>query len=540
MIKLLIADDEAVIREGMLTIIDWESLGVKVVAVAGNGRDGLAKAMAEKPDIVITDIRMPVVDGIKFSKSLREKLPKVRIVFLTGYNDFEYTRHAVKVRAEDYLLKPVNTRELMELVGRLVKEIRLENSTVEENVRKTVLLKENLPVMRNRFIQSFFTGKLTEGEFLERGRSFGIPFGQTWGRAVIFCIDYYFQLAAGGEREADLLKYALSNVAEEVLGRLGEVCVCDEGGARLLFLLGSERGTKEVAESAEEVQFYMRKYYGLPVSAGIGKLVLAPRDFKRSYENANEALEVRIKEGSGRILAKEDQKEGKKAEQAAMLPERMLISGEEEAELKDAVVLLDRRKVYALLENIFRKYVMEREIGRKGAEWLCLYLALIAVREAQALRLLPEEVLGKDYYYYKEVSKYETAKDLELWMKDIYGRVIRFGEDRRGKYKGIVTGGIAYAKEHFSESIQVTDVAGAVYVTPNYFSKVFKEETGENFTDWLNKYRIEMAKKRMKQEPEEKIYSIAGECGFADYKYFAFIFKKYTGYTPTAYRNLIG
>lgn len=181
MIKLLIADDEAVIREGMLTIIDWESLGVKVVAVAGNGRDGLAKAMAEKPDIVITDIRMPVVDGIKFSKSLREKLPKVRIVFLTGYNDFEYTRHAVKVRAEDYLLKPVNTRELMELVGRLVKEIRLENSTVEENVRKTVLLKENLPVMRNRFISLFLLENLRKGSFWSGAGPLGFPLDKPGG-----------------------------------------------------------------------------------------------------------------------------------------------------------------------------------------------------------------------------------------------------------------------------------------------------------------------------------------------------------------------
>ena len=81
------------------------------------------------------------------------------------------------------------------------------------------------------------------------------------------------------------------------------------------------------------------------------------------------------------------------------------------------------------------------------------------------------------------------------------------------------------------------DVAQAVYVTPNYFSKVFKEETGENFTDWLNKYRIEQAKKRMDAEPEAKVYTIAEETGFSDYKYFAFIFKKYTGYTPTSYRN---
>lgn len=533
MIRLMIVDDEPIIREGMMTIIDWESLGVIVVGTVGNGRDGLARAMVEKPDIVITDIRMPVVDGIKFSEELHAKLPKTRIVFLTGYNDFEYTRHAVRIGAADYLLKPVNTEELTGLIKKLVNEIIRESREFENRSQRAVLLKENLPLMRSRCIHDFMWGKTEEKRFLERAGFLGIPLMEENLRIVIFCIDYYFQLLANGEREADLLKYALSNVAEELMGRLGNICVCDEGEARLMVLLSSGEDTKEVARSAREVQFYLRKHYGLSVSVGIGKLVSEWGDLKLSYQNADEALEGRMKQGSSQIIAREKS-------HGSLREEKIFITAEEEAELKNAVTLLDRRKIYDTLEEIFQKYVMEQEVGRKAVEQFCMYLVLIAMREVQRFQLAPEQVLGKNYYFYEEVSKYVTADDLEMWLKDIYSSVLQAVEDRRNsKYKGIVTNGIAYAQDHVSESIQVADVAKAVYVTPNYFSKIFKEETGENFTDWLNKFRIEMAKKRMEKEPETKIYTIAEECGFSDYKYFAFIFKKYTGYTPTSYRNMI-
>jgi len=529
----MIVDDEQIIREALSQLIDYESIGYELIATAKNGMEAYDIICDDYPDVVITDIRMPILNGLDLIERSIKSDSHITFILLSGYNDFEYTRHAVRIGAADYLLKPVNTKELTGLIQRLVNEIIRESREFENRSQRAVLLKESLPLMRSRCVHDFMWGKTEEKRFLERAGFLGIPLMEENLRIVIFCIDYYFQLLANGEREADLLKYALSNVAEELVGRLGNICVCDEGEARLMVLLCSGEDTKEVARSAREVQFYLRKHYGVSVSVGIGKLVSEWRDLKLSYQNADEALEGRMKQGSSQIIAREKS-------QGSLREEKIFITSEEEAELKNAVTLLDRRKIYDTLEEIFQKYVMEQEVGRKAVEQFCMYLVLIAMREVQRFQLAPEQVLGQNYYYYEEISKYETADDLEMWLKDIYSSVLRAVEDRRNsKYKGIVTNGIAYAQDHFSESLQVADVAKAVYVTPNYFSKIFKEETGENFTDWLNKFRIEMAKKRMEKEPETKIYTIAEECGFSDYKYFAFIFKKYTGYTPTSYRNMI-
>lgn len=534
MIKVMIVDDEPIIREGIVTMTDWESLGMTVVATSGNGRDGLAKALVEKPDIVITDIRMPVADGIKFSSELRDKLPQTRIVFLTGYSDFEYSRHALRVGAADYLLKPINTEELISLMERLAGEIRREGRQMAVRSRENVLLRENLPAMRNRCMKAYMNGEMDLTEFIQRAEVLGISLGEQGYRMIICCIDYYYQLLANGERETALLKYAISNVAEELFGRIGAVSTGDEGDARLMFLVNSGEGIKEVARSAKELQFYMRKHYGISVSVGIGNLVNEPEQLMLSYRKASEALEERIKQGSSQVITREDET-GEK-----MKPKPLLITQAEEENLKDAIQMLDRKLIYDTLEEIFRIYILGQKTGRKPAEQLCMYLILIALREAERYSLDGNQVLGKNYLYYNEISKYETAQDLEIWMKDIYSSVLRAVESRRSsKYKGIVASGIAYAREHFTEALPVAEVADAVFVTPNYFSKLFKEETGENFTEWLNKYRIEMAKQRIEQEPETKIYSIAEETGFSDYKYFAYIFKKYTGFTPTSYRNMI-
>lgn len=532
MIRLMVVDDEPMIREGIVNTVDWESLGIRVIATAGNGRDAMAKALAERPDIVITDIRMPIVDGIHFAREVKKKLPKVKIVFLTGYSEFEYAREAVRLGIEDYVLKPVNTEDLTALMKRLAEEVKKENASVVSQTQSTVLLKENLPIMRNRCVKRFLHGELSESAFLNQAASLFMNLSGPGYQIIIFCIDYFYQLIANGEREAGLLKYAMLNIVEETLSACGPVVVCDEGEARLMVILNTGEDTKKLARCCKEIQFCMRKFYGIPVSVGIGKKAEGLEELKRSYRWAVEALEARIRQGSSQIIVKDQgcEEPGGHA--------RLFLTPQEEQEIGDAVKLLDESRLYDILEMVFQKYVMKQDLGRRGTEQFCMYLVLIAMRWLEHFSVSPEEALGKNYFYYNEISKYETAEDLEMWMKDIYSAALEAVDRQKNhKYKGIVAGGMAYAMEHFAESLQVGEVAGAVYVTPNYFSRVFKEETGENFTDWLNKYRIEQAKKRMDAEPEAKVYAIAEETGFSDYKYFAFIFKKYTGYTPTSYRN---
>ncbi|MCB7318341.1 response regulator [Lacrimispora sp. 210928-DFI.3.58] len=532
MIKLMIVDDEPVIRKGIVTVVDWKALDIQVVAEAANGRDGLSRALLEKPDIVITDIKMPIMDGITFSSELRKKLPKVRIVFLTGYSDFEYSRHAIRIGAEDYLLKPVNTGELIELMERLKQEIVRENTHRQSRSRENVILKESQPLMRKRLLKQLFEGQVGLEEFCGKAVPLNLPTEGPEFVIIIAGIDYYYQMKANGEKETGLLKYALSNIGEELLGKVGTARACEDQESQILFLLNTKASIKEIVRSCREIQFNMRKFYGLSVSLGIGQKVSELQGLAGSYKQAVEAIESKIKEGSSQIIIHQEDQEQR-------MESPLFLTADEEKSIQEALALLNRSRCYDLIEEAFEKYVRDQHVKRQQVERLCMYLILIAVRELERLSLSAGEILGADLHYEREMNRYETAEEMELWIKGIYDKCIDGINDCRGnKYKSIVANGIEYMKEHYRDNILVADVAQAVYVTPNYFSKIFKEETGQSFTDWMNHYRIEKAKKRMEQEPETKIYTIAEESGFKDYKYFAFIFKKITGYTPTSYRDL--
>ncbi len=536
MITAMIVDDEPIIRKGIKTEIDWESIGIQVIDEAANGRDGLAKALIKKPDIVITDIKMPIMDGIKLSAALKEKLPKTKVVFLSGYSDVDYLRQAIKLNAVDYLLKPVSLQELVNLMVKLKSRIEQETVDYKNQLLSNQLLIRNLPWIRNKCINQFIGGSITEEEFryqAEKVMHINLT-GPTY-QMVAFNIDNYYQMVSRGEKETDLLKYAVSNIASEILEKAARVTICDGGDSTLLALLSTEAAVGEVVECCKEIQFYIRKYYNISVTIGIGEKVEQLSELKISCLQAKKAVESKISEGNNRIIVMNGDANNKNT------GAKLFLSAKEEKELIEKTELLSKIQMQQVLDDLFRKYFYGQPVDRKTAEQLCMNLILIAVRELQQGQLAPEEVLQQDYYYYDEISKYETLTDLELWIKSIFNKVLYALETQRSsKYKNIVTAGIEYVKNHYKENIMVTDVANYVFVTPNYFSKVFKEETGENFTEWLGKYRIECAKQLMTRQPNMKNYQVAEEVGFSDYKYFTYIFKKHTGYTPNTYKQLMG
>lgn len=536
MITAMIVDDEPIIRKGIKTEIDWESIGIQVIDEAANGRDGLAKALIKKPDIVITDIKMPIMDGIKLSAALKEKLPKTKVVFLSGYSDVDYLRQAIKLNAVDYLLKPVSLQELVNLMVKLKSRIEQETVDYKNQLLSNQLLIRNLPWIRNKCINQFIGGSITEEEFryqAEKVMHINLT-GPTY-QMVAFNIDNYYQMVSRGEKETDLLKYAVSNIASEILEKAARVTICDGGDSTLLALLSTEAAVGEVVECCKEIQFYIRKYYNISVTIGIGEKVEQLSELKISCLQAKKAVESKISEGNNRIIVMNGDANNKNT------GAKLFLSAKEEKELIEKTELLSKIQMQQVLDDLFRKYFYGQPVDRKTAEQLCMNLILIAVRELQQGQLAPEEVLQQDYYYYDEISKYETLTDLELWIKSIFNKVLYALETQRSsKYKNIVTAGIEYVKNHYKDNIMVTDVANYVFVTPNYFSKVFKEETGENFTEWLGKYRIECAKQLMTRQPNMKNYQVAEEVGFSDYKYFTYIFKKHTGYTPNTYKQLMG
>lgn len=534
-IKLLIVDDEQVIRCGIASSVDWGKLDIEIVGEASNGRDGFSKALIMKPDIILSDVKMPVMDGIQMAKQIKEKLPRTRIVMLSGYRDFQFTREAFKAGAVDYLLKPVSIGELTELMVRICSEMRSgwdKEKKVQDSER---LLHRARPVLRWEFFARYLSGEMSELQFRQEGQTsmqfhLGGPYYQV---LVMDYDDFYFM--NDGKEASRLLLYALSNIAEEVLKALGEntICYMNESSLVVLLSIGKQIRLTQVVEYASQIQFYIVQYFKKTVTVGVGACVEGVNEIRQSFAQARRAADGRVIYGKNRVITYEQM-------EAADSHGLLVLEQGEEHVLREQIRLLKPMEVQECLNRIFEDYFATYK-EKKAAQQFCILLVSIALQEMKRMKVDPDQVFSGTRELLLELERYETLAEMRMWVKNVYSRIVSALSSRQSsQFKGIVKRSMEYAMEHYAEKLKVADLAEIVYVTPNYLSKVFKEETGENFTEWLNKYRVEKAKERMMEDPEGKAYQIAREVGFQDYKYFTYIFKKYTGYSPANYKHISG
>lgn len=404
MLKILLVDDEPTVRKGMLTCIDWNKHGFTIVGEAVNGAVALEKALQLKPDIILSDICMPVMDGIQLVERLKEQLPDSKVIIMSGYDEFEYAKSLMRMKVTDYLLKPVAEEELIEVLGKLAKEIADEELKRSEMETANRLLYENFPQLKSKFMKKLLDGSIqNKNEFARWADIIKVqPDLDRCRYAVLLMAIDSFGLGAGklSAEERELDNFAVVNIAEEIISQT-------ESG----FL--SYRG--------------FEYFTGLIFVNGPCCLDLI-----------GQAINVSLK---------------KYMDQRAFI-----VIGEPVADIAD-----------------------------------------IAPSYNKALDQMGEKMF-------------------------------------KGK-RTLIQIALRYIEENYDKDISLAAVAKAVYVTPNYLSRVFKEEMNTNFVDWLNQVRIDKAKDLL-AFTGLKAYEIAEKVGYKDYKYFSAIFKKLTGSSPKDYSSL--
>lgn len=532
MIKVLIVDDEMIIRKGIRTSIDWERLGIEIVGEAKNGQEALELSGRMEPDIVMTDIRMPVMDGLALAAALRERQPQVKIIIVSGYDDFDYARQALKIGVSEYLTKPVGAEDLTKLMLKLGDQIHEERDRSYEERNKGMLLRESLPFIQSKWLLRLLQGeaKLDE-EMLDRARQLQIMLeGPEYAVAVVDIDDYLLLMGQASDREKELLMFALYNVADELLTERYPSALCQMDESSIAILLNVNRMNRHrILTMCEELSDCIRRFVKVSVTIGIGSVVPSLHQVNESMLEALNALSGKAYRGKGQVIAFQP---GEHADH----DEPVFVSAKEEAELLQSLTALDTAGIQDRLDTWFRHFA-EAGASYPHVRSLCVKLIVLATNHVEQMGVQRSELEPVLLRPYEEVHKYETIFDLRSWVGRIFDSFVdHLTRHKTGRYRNIVAVAIQYMQEHYAQDLKLEDVAGQVYVTPNYFSRVFKEETGEHFSEWLNKLRVEKAKQLLK-DVGLKVYEVAERVGYNDYKYFAHIFKKYTGITPKQYRN---
>lgn len=530
MYKLLIVDDEEWIRRRLIDTIKWDSIGIRDVLEAEDGRQALQSTLEAKPDIIITDIRMPDLSGLDFIHEIKKHGMNPRVVFLSGYDDFEYAQRALKLGAYDYVLKPAEGGELLGIVQRCIADIE------DERKKKAILkdlqekLKRDRPVLKERFLFDLLNGYVDEQAIRYDLEYFNIPAG---GEYRCACIVIQPDDDSAKKPDVHLMCAGIKDIAAEFYSMTGKCeSVFMQFGEIAFVLFTKEEDGEALAlteENSRKIQSVVEKLFGITVTIGIGEFCSDVLDLAGSFEQAKQAVLYRSFLGGNKVYRYDGVNDESRA--------RIKFAFDAD-EWFGVLKTQDADSLEQHVDQLVRR-IAEQEI--KPVDLKSLYTEIIMgiVNTSYGFEKISETYPSFNLEFFTHLDKLKSPdgfrESLLAMLGMLSGHIRRSASDNKRKVIQLV---IEYIEQHYREPIVLTDVAGEVFLNPTYLCKIFKLETGQTFSKYIMNYRIKKAIEFM-QDPTLKIYEIANMVGYNDVQYFTKIFKTLKGMSPTQYRDKI-
>lgn len=528
MINVLIVDDEYHIREGINDSIPWEQLNLHSVGTAVSGMDAWHKVKIKKPSIVILDINMPDMDGLELAQRLRQDNKNVQFIFLTGYDDFPKVKKAMELRASDYLLKPVSYGELcksLEKAAESVREMERSKKYIEVLREK---IQESAEITADKIWMELLYRQINYVDCLIGLREIGTEFQLNHSYAVIaIAIDHYKNMLQQWDvKDCRLNSYALSKLAKEVISLFGNGVVIKGQPGYITLIVTSNfeatdfRNKNIIIKIVKEFQRKCAEYFKISISIGVSEIHERPDDVHKAYQEALQALEYKSILGEKSIIYF-GLIEPKAAVFKQVLNKELYLLSE---------LRLGNETAVASILNKMTKELQGRSIS--DGKIISTQLMIYAVRMISENDI--EQVFVDDPF--SSIYNAETISEVVAAMTSFFHHIVQLikKHNRLGN-PNVIEEAKQWIRDHISEDISLNKIANYVHMSPNYFSALFKQATGETFMEFSTRIRFELAKQLLIQ-PEIKIYQIAEKIGYTDANYFSIAFKKNEGMTPSQYR----
>lgn len=526
MYKTLLVDDEINILNGMAAGIPWEKWGYEVIGMARDGLDAVEKIEADCPDVVVSDIRMPHMDGVELMKYLNNNHPEVKIIILSGYNDVEYLNMAIKNGVVEYLFKPTDIDEFEECFAKLKRRLDDENFKREERERIYKQAGDNKLYRQSHYLRQMVKGLREENEQLN--------------------IDFSSYFIVSGELTED--SEDGGNAALLTLkNRMVQYCNMRESYYQVHFFLDDREritGIMSVPKGIEDWKKFAFKYiqslsselsdlYQWKTITGISSLCQGKEDLQKGYEQAVICLEQRMMLQTEPIGIYDDTKEPDRKEQIRFPAELMW----------GYIENYEAEKLRLCIAQVFLQIGNQISSDYSFVDRLCLEFLYDAAEYARNRRNIPlarimeeEKKQYRDIYFLKNLKKKQEFMEAVLISLSKAWKGIEENKGHVGNLADYIRNMVD--KEYAANYMSLDYIGEKIRKNPSYISKIFKLETGKNFSDYIMDKRMDKAKELLK-DFSVKIYEIAEATGYADVSNFIRVFKRYTGLSPNEYRNLL-
>lgn len=532
MYKIVIVDDEEEVRLGMIQRIMWSDYHFEVIGEAENGREALEIFEDAIPDVVITDICMPLMDGLELASYIREHYPTVKTIILTGFEDFKFAKQAIKYGVIDYLLKPVLPKDIHELLTKLRGTLDNEIQDKEDRTKLQKHYIESLPVLKESFLTSLILGRHQIKEIEQKITAFDLRItGAYFAVAVIRLDTEHMDGRDASPEDIELKRFAVSNIAREILDKneLGEAFFYGETPVVVIGVENEEKATvvNKLFMVLEEIRQNVEKFLKITITTGLGSIQDRVDGIKKSYESALTALEYKLVLGGNQIIYVEDlEPETKDSIYLDEKQEEMLVSsikfGSKDDVTQAVNALFDTMGQTKLAMRDYELYFME------------IKTVLLKLSRTFQIDLNDEKHSGMC----EDIHAFNSLGEAKAWFAGLCLKLMQAISSKRvNTTQTLFDQAKDYIDTHYGDhELNMQKLAKHLYISASYLGMIFKKEAGETFLKYLIRVRLEAAKELLKN-PKTKISEAAEKVGYPDVSYFSYFFKKNTGQSPREYRN---
>ncbi len=536
MFKVMIIDDEPIIRKGIRSIINWKQFDCEVCAEASDGEEGKLLIAQFRPDILLTDIRMPGTDGLTMIRSVKDMVPNCKIIILTGYRDFDYVQEAIKLGVFDFVLKPSKIEELTAVLGKAVTELNCLAKRAEELDKLKNLFEQNIPVLREKLLYDILYGlNPDKGSVTEKAELLGIRIDRFILAVVEIDIDEEKRFS---QYDYHLYQFGIINTIRDIFSDTFELFSIGLNGGGAAFILQNltdeDLYTQMINEKCTYLQEMITNCFGFTVTIAISSEGTGVMQLADKLRECQEGLERKFYLGSNAIIFHGDLKGFIQFEDYSVLEKyrNLLLDGIKTGNEK--IVCSRLEDIFATIET-FERLDMEY---LKSFYWSTIIsINSIRLSLAQADNDKKVETLHLASLQ-RMIGESEGLPELNSLLREVSVSITeKVNQYNNRSIKLILRKAVDYLQEHYSEQVTLNDVADSVYVSTCYVSRMFKKELGRNFVDYLNGIRMDKAKELLR-DPQYKTYEVAEKVGIPDAHYFSRLFKKLVGVTPTEFREI--
>ena len=523
--KVMLVDDEEDVAQAIMKKMNWEEMGFESPRYAHNGLEALELAEESRPDIVMTDIKMPYMDGMELSRNLRKLYPNIRIIIFSGFDEFEYAKEAIRLEAEEYILKPIDADELKGVFTRVHEAL---DRDIDEKLNMAKLenyYMDSLPLLQEDFFASLVEGRITEdkiGKLLDDYRI------DLHGPFYLIAIVHISTSSVPEGMNPVFLSVSVRKLLEE---RMDQKWGCwffsYMGSTVMIAQLESRKDASAFTDECDRLCRLSESICKANVTIGIGSITDNLYGIQDSYKRGRDAVSYRALYGHTKAI--------NISEISPMEKEEV---SEDTASLTDIFKKM-KMSDKVTVDEAARHYI-DSKLGQQAS--IQNYRFFVMELVSELYKFLKNNQLSVNDVFDMNKDTYMTVQqmgqeELTDWFANVCVTMHELIDDKRSdNTRSFVSKAKDYVADHYADQdLSIDFICNYLGVSSAYFSTVFKKETGKTFVGYLTDYRMEKAEMLL-LETDEKTYVIAQEVGYSDPNYFSYVFKKQFGVSPSKYK----